>query len=100
MIVSKFMLATYYEKSGLSGTESIIFSAFEQMEGKLDCRIPKSFVPLVVLFISIKGRINFLQLKRFSERCESGFRYFFERSFDSLSLERLLLRFVSEISSP
>ncbi|HLW40873.1 MAG TPA: transposase [Flavobacterium sp.] len=57
----------------------------------MDCRIPKSFVLLVVLFISIKGRINFLQLERFSNRCESGFRYFFERSFDFLSFNKSLI---------
>lgn len=61
------------------------------MEEKLDCRIPKSFVLLVVLFISIKGRINFLQLERFSNRCESGFRYFFEQSFDFLSFNKSLI---------
>lgn len=61
------------------------------MEEKLDCRIPKSFVLLVILFISIKGRINFLQLERFSNRCESGFRYFFERGFDFLSFNKSLI---------
>jgi len=58
----------------------------------LDCRIPKSFVLLVVLFISIKGRINFLQLERFSGRCESGFRYLFERGFDFLSFNKSLIQ--------
>lgn len=58
----------------------------------MDCRIPKSFVLLVVLFISIKGRINFLQLERFSGRCESGFRYLFERGFDFLSFNKSLIQ--------
>lgn len=58
----------------------------------MDCRIPKSFVLLVVLFISIKGRINFLQLERFSGRCESGFRYLFERGFDFLSFNKSLIK--------
>lgn len=62
------------------------------MEEKLDRRIPKSFVLLVVLFLSIKGRINFLQLERFSNRCESGFRYFFERSFDFLRFNQSLIK--------
>lgn len=62
------------------------------MEEKLDCRIPKSFVLLVVLFISIKGRVNFFQLARFSSRCESGFRYFFERGFDFLSFNKSLIK--------
>lgn len=58
----------------------------------MDCRIPKSFVLLVVLFISIRGRINFLQLERFSGRCESGFRYLFERGFDFLSFNKSLIQ--------
>ncbi|OJV49660.1 MAG: hypothetical protein BGO40_10660 [Chryseobacterium sp. 39-10] len=58
------------------------------MEKQLDCRIPKTFVLLMMQFLSIKGRINFLQLERFSERCESGFRYFFEQSFDFLSFNK------------
>src|SRR5690606_35394397 len=61
------------------------------MEEKLDCRIPKSFVLLVVLFISIKGRINFLQLERSSIRCVLGFRYLFEQIFDFLSFNRALI---------
>lgn len=58
----------------------------------MDCRIPRGFVHLVVLFISIKGRINFLQLARFSDRCESGFRYFFERGFDFLAFNKSLIK--------
>ena len=56
------------------------------------CRIPRGFVHLVVLFISIKGRINFLQLARFSDRCESRFRYFFERGFDFLTFNKSLIQ--------
>lgn len=72
--------------------KSTVLSAFEQMENKLDCRIPKSFIVVMILFLSIKGRVNFLQLERFSERCESGFRYFFEQTFDFLSFNNALLK--------
>ena len=61
------------------------------MEEKLDCRIPKSFFLILMLFLSIKGKINFLQLERFSGFCEQRFRYFFERSFDFLTFNKTLI---------
>jgi hypothetical protein len=75
----------------LSDIKAIVFFAFEQMEKQLDSRIPKSFLLIVVLFLSIKGRINFLQLQRFSGKCEQRFRYFFEQSFDFLSFNKSLV---------
>ena len=62
------------------------------MEEKLDARIPKTFYQILVLFLSIKGKINFLQLERFSGKCEQGFRYFFERSFDFFSFNKALVK--------
>lgn len=62
------------------------------MEEKIDCRIPKSFYLILMLFLSIKGRVNFLQLERFSNRCESRFRYFFEQSFDFLTFNKILIK--------
>jgi predicted transcriptional regulator len=84
-------LQTRYKKSELSSVKDIVFSAFEQMEEQLDCRIPKSFFLIIMLFLSIKGRINFLQLERFSGFCEQRFRYFFERSFDFFSFNKVLI---------
>lgn len=75
----------------LSRVKSIVFSAFDQMEEKLDCRIPKGFFLILMLFLSIKGRINFLQLERFSGFCEQRFRYFFERSFDFFAFNKTLI---------
>lgn len=80
------------QKSELSLLKATVLKAFGQMEIQLDCRIPRSFIFIVILFLSIKGRINFLQLERFSGKCESGFRYFFERSFDFLSFNNALLK--------
>lgn len=61
------------------------------MEKQLDCRIPRSFFFIVMLFLSIKGRINFLQLERFSGFCEQRFRYFFEQSFDFFAFNKILI---------
>jgi hypothetical protein len=75
----------------LSSIKCIVFSTFEQIEEKLDCRIPKSFLLVLLLFLSVKGRINFLQLERFSGKCEQRFRYFFERDFNFFSFNKTLI---------
>lgn len=71
--------------------KGIVFSTFAQIEEKIDRRIPNSFCNILILFLSIRGKINFLQLARFSEKCEQRFRYFFEQSFDFLSFNKVLL---------
>lgn len=48
--------------------------------------------------MSAKGKINFLQLARYSERSESGFRYFFELNFDFLRINTNAI--LSKIKSP
>jgi len=46
-----------------------------------ECR--KTFIISVfIVFSSIKGKINFLQLQRFSEKCEQYFRINFENKFN------------------
>lgn len=62
------------------------------MGEKIDARIPTSFFEVLILFLSIKGKINFLQLERFSEKCEQSFRYIFERPFNFLSFNKALTK--------
>lgn len=81
-----------HRKSELSSVKDIVFSAFEQLEEKTDCRIPKGFFIILMLFLGIKGRINFLQLGRFSDRRESGFRYFFEKRFNFMKFNQSLTK--------
>ena len=40
------------------------------------------FIEAMILFISIKGRINFSQMSRYGDSCESRFRQNFKRAFD------------------
>jgi hypothetical protein len=42
------------------------------------------FISKMSLFLSIKGRINFLKLERFSDIDEQSFRNQFEKPFDFL----------------
>jgi hypothetical protein len=76
----------------LSDVKTIVFSAFEQMDEKLDVRVPRFFFEIIILFLSIKGKINFLQLSRFSFKCEQSFRYMFERGFDFFAFNKSLLK--------
>jgi hypothetical protein len=46
---------------------------------------------IYLLFLSIKGRMNFLQLGRFSKHSEQRFRNQFENSFDHLSFNKALV---------
>lgn len=43
------------------------------------------------LLLSIKGRINFLQLERYGNHCEQHYRYQFEKAFDFLSFNSELI---------
>jgi hypothetical protein len=61
------------------------------MKKKLDCKIPKSFFLILMYFLSIKGRINFLLLERFSGFCEQRYRSFFEQSFDFFAFNKTLI---------
>ena len=47
------------------------------------------------MFASIKGRINFLQLERFSKFCEQYFRIGFQKDFDFLSFNTTLVKHLS-----
>ena len=49
------------------------------------------FISTMSLFLSIKGRINFLQLERFSDIDEQSFRNQFEKPFDFLKFNKELV---------
>lgn len=70
----------------------IIFTAFSQMGKAIDSRYQATFSLILLLFLSIKGKINFYQLSRFSQRCEQSFRYIFEKRFDFLLFNISLLK--------
>jgi len=53
----------------------------------------KYFIAYTIwLFSAIKGRINFLQLKRFGKFCEQYFRIGFQRTFEFLDFNSVLLK--------
>jgi hypothetical protein len=53
----------------------------------------KDFILTILLqILSIKGRINFLQMARFSSNCEKTFRNNYEKKFDFFSFNEHLIR--------
>ena len=70
----------------------LIFSVFENYVFEKLNKSRKDFIVSVLWHIlSIKGRINFLQLGRFSPLCEQTYRNQFEKKFDFFSFNRLLI---------
>lgn len=74
----------------LSSFKFPIKNALIKMKSVNKCR--KDFMLTVFgLFLSIKGRINFLQLERYSKLDEQSFRNNFEKSFDFLTFNKELI---------
>ena len=72
--------------------KSLIISTLENEVFKMLNKSRKDFIISVLWHIlSIKGRINFLQLGRFSPLCEQTYRNQFEKEFDFLSFNKLLI---------
>lgn len=74
----------------LSSFKYPIKNVLIKMESLNKCR--KDFILTVFgLFLSVKGRINFLQLERFSSLDEQSFRNNFEKRFDFLNFNKELV---------
>jgi len=70
----------------------LIFSVFENYVFEKLNKSRKDFIVSVLWHIlSIKGRINFLQLGRFSTLCEQTYRNQFEKKFDFFSFNKHLI---------
>ena len=68
-----------------------ILSGVTIFETLKECR--KNFiVNALICFSSIKGKINFLQMKRFSNKCEQYFRINFENKFNFQSFNLSLIK--------
>ncbi len=68
-----------------------ILSAFENFNTLKECR--KNFIiSVLICFSSIKGKINFLQLERFSDKCEQYFRINFENKFNFQEMNLAMIK--------
>jgi Transposase DDE domain. len=72
---------------------SLIYNALSNEKFSDMNRPRKYFIAYTIwLFSAIKGRINFLQLKRFGNCCEQYFRIGFQRTFEFLDFNTALLK--------
>jgi hypothetical protein len=72
---------------------SLIFNVLSNSSFSKMSKPRKYFIAHTLwLFASIKGRINFLQLERFSKFCEQYFRIGFQKTLDFLSFNSILLK--------
>ncbi len=101
----KISILNDYFRNFLSMTFKVVISVKCLIDSVLDnvsfdklSKNRKDFVANVLLLIlSIKGRINFLQLGRFSSTCEQTYRNQFESKFDFLKFNKILIdRIVSD----
>jgi hypothetical protein len=67
------------------------FSKYTHLKNLKECR-QKFIINALTCFSSIKGKINFLQMSRFSNKCEQYFRINFENKFNFQSLNLSMIR--------
>ncbi len=76
----------------LKVNKSVIYLIISILENNVFEKLNKSrkdfFACVLWHVLSIKGRINFLQLGRFSMFCEQTYRNQFEKKFDFFSLNK------------
>jgi Transposase DDE domain len=78
---------------------SLIYNALESDKFLTLKESRKQFIAnVLLLFLSIKGRINFLQLSRFSKNCEQFYRINFENkfNFEDFNLKLILDQSIKE----
>ena len=78
---------TFSEKSSY---KDIVKSVLKKMNGINQPQF-KFITEIFGLFLSIQGRLNFLQFARFGSRCEQSYRNGFVKGFDFLSFNKELL---------
>ncbi|MFV0391922.1 MAG: transposase, partial [Paludibacteraceae bacterium] len=73
-------------------TKYLIISVLKSYSFSSLKEVRKQFILNVLLcFLSIKGKIDFLQLSRFSEHCEQYFRINFENKFNFQNFNLMLV---------
>jgi hypothetical protein len=74
--------------------KTLIFSVLEKStvyQTLKACRC-EFIINVFICFLSIKGKINFLQMERFSDKCEQYFRINFENKFNFQDLNLSMIK--------
>jgi hypothetical protein len=77
--------------------KSLIISTLKNDSFRVLNKSRKKFIKnALISFLSIKGRINFLQLERFGEYSESTYRTHFEEKFDFFKFNKSLVKQITD----
>jgi len=70
--------------------QALISTIIQKMTNLKASRI-KTVSEILLLFISMRGRVNFSQMGRQGEMCEKSYRLHFEKGLDWLSFNKILV---------
>lgn len=70
--------------------QALISTIIQKMANLKSSRI-KTVTEILMLFISMRGRMNFSQMGRQGEKCEKSYRLHFEKDFDWLDFNSMLV---------
>ena len=76
---------------GIKSYNNLIINTLGKLP-KIDKRRKNFLIEVFILFLSIKGRLNFLQLSRYGNYKEQRYRQQFEKQFDFLEFNKQLVK--------
>ena len=79
-------------KTALDQYEEIVTDALKSCPAKLRKSFKTAFIQLMILYMVLPRKINFTQMGRYSYSSEQRFRQLFEREFDWMQFNLLLMR--------
>ena len=79
-------------KTALDQYEEIVTDALKNCSAKLRKSFKTAFIQLMILYMVLPRKINFTQMGRYSDSSEQRFRQLFEREFDWMQFNLLLMR--------
>ena len=79
-------------KTALDQYEELVTDALKSYSAKLRKSFKTAFIQLMILYMVLPRKINFTQMGRYSYSSEQRFRQLFEREFDWMQFNLLLMR--------
>lgn len=79
-------------KTALNQYEEVVADALKSYSAKLRKSFKTAFIQLMILYMVLPRKINFTQMGRYSDSSEQRFPQLFEREFDWMQFNLLLMR--------
>lgn len=75
----------------LNRYEGIVIEALKNSSEKLRKSFKTAFIQVIILYMAIPRKINFIQMGRYSDSCEQRFLQLYERGFDWIEFNTSLM---------